>query len=96
MRGVGSDSSLCMYVNGRSFIDVSISHKMVCSSSYVIIARPSTFFNVVFIIPINRSQKPPNHGARLGINFHCIPFFDRLDFTVELWYILWISEAVDK
>jgi len=33
---------------------------------------------VDFVRPISLSQNPPNHGARLGINFHSTPLCDRL------------------
>ena len=36
-------------------------------------ALPRTFFKTDFVNPISLSQKPPNQGARLGINFHSTP-----------------------
>jgi len=36
------------------------------------------FFKTILVNPINLSQKPPNQGARLGINFHSTPDLERV------------------
>ena len=40
-------------------------------------ALPKVFFRVNLVKPMRCSQKPPNHGARLGINFHSTPLCAR-------------------
>ena len=38
---------------------------------------PKVFFRGDLVKLMRRSQKPPNHGARLGINFHSTPLCAR-------------------
>ena len=61
------------YVMGRSFKIASISVMIVCSPAKLMYVRPRTFFKVVLVKPIRRSQKPPNQGALLGMNCHSTP-----------------------
>ena len=58
---------------GRSFRTASTSVASVWSSVKVIDALPSVFLMARFVSPMIRSQKPPYHGARFGINFHSTP-----------------------
>ena len=44
---------------------------MIVSSCFCEIkACPNVFFTACFVSPIMHSQKPPYHGARLGMNSH--------------------------
>ena len=54
---------------------------MVLMPSRVACVLPKVFFKVVSVSPIRRSQKPPNHGARFGINLHSTPLRARVSDT---------------
>ena len=61
--------------SGLSFNMASILTIMVCSVVNSTDARPSTFFRVVVVRLINRSQRLPCHGAHFSMNCqftHCL------------------------
>lgn len=57
----------------------------VWSSVRVIDALPSVVLMALFVSPMSRSQKPPYHGARLGINFHSTPCRLNCSFSEGDW-----------
>ena len=69
----GSLGSLEMYVKGPLFNKASTSTTIVCSICNEMWALPSTFLIPDFVWPTRCSQKPPNHGAFLGMNFQVTP-----------------------
>jgi len=56
---------------------------VVCKTGKVTKARPKVFFKDTFTTPISLSQKPPYHGALLGMNFHTVPLCIKADFRVD-------------
>lgn len=71
--GSSSTTSDETWVSGLSFKMVSLSTVMVSSVVKLIDAHPSTFFRVVLVRPINRSQNPPYYGALFGMNCQSTP-----------------------
>lgn len=93
MSGSSSFTSDETYVSGLSFKIASISTVMVCRVVKLTDARPSTFLRVDFVRPINRSQNPPYHGARFGINCQLTPHLPSDSFKVADWNS---SSAVER
>jgi len=58
---------------GQSLTIASISTMMVKRAVSEIEVLPNTLYKLVLVIPISISQKPPYHGALLGINCHFVP-----------------------
>ena len=60
----------------------SISTTTVCKVVKFTDALPRTFFKVVFVRPIKRSQNPPNHGAFFGMKRHSTLFLLSVSFKI--------------
>ena len=72
-----SSTSADMYVKGRSLRLASISTTTASKTGKVTKDLPNVFLRACLVKPISLSQKPPYHGALLGMNCHVTPWYSR-------------------